>query len=303
MANPLPPPPIKSPDGSYAWLDWYNKLQQYVSQGGSIPWATIDFTGSNLSDIQNKPHNVLTAIQGGTVSEFYHLTAAQHANAIIAVPNTRTLTAGTGLTGGGDLSADRTFNVVANADGSILANANDIQVGVLATDAQHGNRGGGSLHANATTSTAGFMSAADKTRLDGIATSCFRAYQSSGQAISATTTTIVQFQTEDFDDLGEYSTSTYEFVPGVAGKYIFAAGVFGGQAAATDRLIMLYVNGSERVRMQQTSGDKGQTTIAGTSGVVSLSASDVVTLRYFTGIAETLTTGSAITYFSGYRVK
>lgn len=170
MANPLPPPPLKSPDGSYAWLDWYRKLQQYVSQGGSVPWNVIDFTGSKLSDILNKPHNILDSIQGGTTGEFYHLTAAEHSNVAIAVPNTRTLTAGTGLTGGGDLSADRTFNVGANADGSITVNANDIQVGVLATDVQHGNRGGGALHSNATTSTAGFMSAADKTTFDGMGT-------------------------------------------------------------------------------------------------------------------------------------
>jgi hypothetical protein len=38
------------------------------------------------------------------------------------------------------------------------------------SDAIHGNRGGGSLHAAATTTAAGFMSAADKTKLDGIAT-------------------------------------------------------------------------------------------------------------------------------------
>lgn len=66
-----------------------------------------------------------------------------------ALPETRTLTAGAGLTGGGDLSADRTFDVVGNPDGSIVANANDVQVGVLASDAQHGIRGGGTQHAAA----------------------------------------------------------------------------------------------------------------------------------------------------------
>lgn len=80
----------------------------------------------------------------------------------------RTITAGAGLTGGGDLSANRTLDVVANADGSIVVNANDVQVGVLATDAQHGVRGGGTQHAAATTAVAGFMSAADKTKLDGL---------------------------------------------------------------------------------------------------------------------------------------
>lgn len=74
--------------------------------------------------------------------------------------------AGTGLTGGGTGAV--TVNVGAHADGSIVVNTNDIQVGILATDAQHGNRGGGGLHANATGATAGFMSAADKTALDAV---------------------------------------------------------------------------------------------------------------------------------------
>lgn len=86
-----------------------------------------------------------------------------------APPTTRTLTAGAGLTGGGDLSANRTFNVVANADGSIVVNADDVQVGVLATDAQHGVRGGGTQHAVATQSVAGFQSAADKIKSDNFA--------------------------------------------------------------------------------------------------------------------------------------
>lgn len=84
-------------------------------------------------------------------------------------PATRVLTAGTGMTGGGDMTADRTFDVVANADGSITVNANDIQVGILATDAQHGNRGGGGIHANAVAGspgTSGFMTGAQALLVD-----------------------------------------------------------------------------------------------------------------------------------------
>lgn len=74
------------------------------------------------------------------------------------VPLSRTITAGAGLTGGGDLSADRTINI-ANGDGSITVNANDILVGTLQTDAQHGDLGGATLHALAVASgAAGFMS-------------------------------------------------------------------------------------------------------------------------------------------------
>ena len=86
-----------------------------------------------------------------------------------AVAPTRTLTAGAGMTGGGDLSVDRTFNVVAHSDGSIVVHADDVQVGVLASDTQHGSRGGGTQHSAATTSVAGFLSSTDKTKLDGVA--------------------------------------------------------------------------------------------------------------------------------------
>ncbi len=85
--------------------------------------------------------------------------------------STVVLTAGAGMTGGGDITASRTFDVVGNADGSIVVNADDIQVGVLATDAQHGNRGGGSLHALAVPSgAAGFLSGADKQIIDDLGT-------------------------------------------------------------------------------------------------------------------------------------
>jgi hypothetical protein len=42
-------------------------------------------------------------------------------------PDTRTITAGSGLTGGGDLSANRTLNVGAHADGSITVAADTVQ--------------------------------------------------------------------------------------------------------------------------------------------------------------------------------
>jgi hypothetical protein len=52
--------------------------------------------------------------------------------------------------------------------------ASDLSAGTLPAarfdDTAHGTRGGGTLHPAATTSVAGFMSAADKTKLDGVAT-------------------------------------------------------------------------------------------------------------------------------------
>ncbi len=78
----------------------------------------------------------------------------------------RGVIAGAGLTGGGDLTADRTFDV-ANADGSLTVTADDVKVGALQIDAQHGVRGGGTQHADVVAAGAdGFMTGADKTILD-----------------------------------------------------------------------------------------------------------------------------------------
>jgi hypothetical protein len=96
-----------------------------------------------------------------------------------AVATTTTVGAGSGLTGGGALSGPITLNIGANADGSITVNTDDIQVGVLATDAQHGVRGGGTQHSAVTQSVNGFMLAADKVKVDNFA----------GDTINVTTTT------------------------------------------------------------------------------------------------------------------
>lgn len=67
--------------------------------------------------------------------------------------------------GNGILFSAGAYSVKPNADGSIVVGAGGVKVGILATDAQHGARGGGTQHAAATGSVAGFMSAADKALL------------------------------------------------------------------------------------------------------------------------------------------
>lgn len=142
---------------------------------GSITVNANDIqVGILATDIQHGTRSggtLHSAVVAGVSNGF--MTAAQATQLAATVPNTRTITAGNGLTGGGDLSANRTIDVVANADGSIVANANDIQVGVLATDTQHGTRGGGTIHSAVTGAANGFMIAADKTKLDSLAAATF----------------------------------------------------------------------------------------------------------------------------------
>lgn len=79
MAGGLPPPPTRSDSGDFVWIDWYNKLNNFLNSGGIVAWTSIDFTGSNLGDIVTRNHEQLNGIQGGTTGEHYHLTAAEHA--------------------------------------------------------------------------------------------------------------------------------------------------------------------------------------------------------------------------------
>jgi len=78
MANGLPPPPVNDQPGSFAWLEWYRQLRNYVSTSGSVPWYIINFSGSNITDIATRNHNSLQSIQGGAAGQHYHLTQDQH---------------------------------------------------------------------------------------------------------------------------------------------------------------------------------------------------------------------------------
>lgn len=78
----LPPPPVNDKPGSFAWLEWYRQLRNYVSTSGSVPWYIINFSGSNITDLASRSHRDLQGIQGGAAGEEYHLTAAQSASLI-----------------------------------------------------------------------------------------------------------------------------------------------------------------------------------------------------------------------------
>lgn len=122
---------------------------------GDVVVQSGDYTSSLVSNNSSVP--------GSTVSD------ALDRLLLMSVSSAVMLEAGAGLVGGGDLSAHRVFGVGANPDGSIIVNKYDVQVGVLATDEQHGLRGGANLHENATPVSSGFLSFLDKAKLDSIA--------------------------------------------------------------------------------------------------------------------------------------
>ena len=90
MAIQLPPIPNNPITDVFVWRDWFFAVSQLLVQQASIAWTSIDFTGSNLLNIQTRQHNALQSIQGGIASQYYHLTAAEYAivQAFPAIPLT-----------------------------------------------------------------------------------------------------------------------------------------------------------------------------------------------------------------------
>lgn len=82
MAEALPPPPTRAANGDFAWVAWYNQLYSLLSTSGAVSWALIDKSGSSIADLQNKGHDLLTGLQGGTTGQRYHLTAAEYATLV-----------------------------------------------------------------------------------------------------------------------------------------------------------------------------------------------------------------------------
>lgn len=80
MAGGLPPPPTRAASGDFAWTAWNNELYRLLSTSGAVAWTLVDKAGSSIADLQNKNHNLLTSMQGGTTNEYYHLTSAQYSS-------------------------------------------------------------------------------------------------------------------------------------------------------------------------------------------------------------------------------
>jgi hypothetical protein len=98
MAVQLPPIPNNPITDVFVWRDWFYKVSQLLGEQAGLAWTTINFTGSNLRDIQTRQHNALQSIQGGVGSEYYHLSQTQW-NSVVSLPTFGTIvTQNLGLT-------------------------------------------------------------------------------------------------------------------------------------------------------------------------------------------------------------
>jgi hypothetical protein len=109
-----------------------------------------------------------------------------------------------------DLASGDSLNLVA---GNLMyAGANIISGGSLSSDTVHGSRGGGGQHALVTTSVDGFMSAADKTKLDGVVAGANPAVLTWGNTGIGTSTT-TRYLTPGFERATANTAATPLIVP------------------------------------------------------------------------------------------
>lgn len=78
MTLKIPPPPSPNSDfNDFSWKDWFRILRDQLVNTGIGAWSALNFSGSNLTDIETRNHNDLQNVQGGAVGNHYHLTSAQ----------------------------------------------------------------------------------------------------------------------------------------------------------------------------------------------------------------------------------
>lgn len=105
-----------------------------------------------------------------------------------------------------------------------------------------------------------------------------KAYVDSVQNITAATT--IFYNTESYDQTGEFNNGTYTFVPLHSGEYTVEASVLGSMSAADYVSLIVWNGTSEEVRIGQTLfSTTGKNTIVGGSKKVHLTAGTSYTVR------------------------
>lgn len=173
----------------------------------------------------------------------------------------------------------------------------------------HVGAGGTSEHPAATTSVAGFLSAADKALVDKYNSNSYfwAAYQNTAQLnINNTSVTKINFDTlanASYNGGGNYSTSTSLFTCPLTGLYLIWGGYIISPAVDQKEVrLYAYVNSAANVAInwQHTSGTASIGCYG--SAILPLAATDTVglaCLHTFAVNTPDLTAGSTATYFRG----
>jgi hypothetical protein len=138
LANQLPPIPQDQIGENHPWRDWFRNLGNYIqaAQGGGVVW-TIAQGGTGSSTASGARFNLGLGTMAVQNSDNVAITGGTISGVALSgyVPTSRTITAGTGLSGGGDLSANRTLSI-ANTGVTASTYGSASSVPVIAVNAQ-----------------------------------------------------------------------------------------------------------------------------------------------------------------------
>jgi hypothetical protein len=171
----------------------------------------LSFNGDATSGLYRSAGEVRLAVLGALIAKF----KAEGVDVTGALTASGAVTAGAGVSG---------------TTGTFSAG--------LADDASHGNRGGGALHSDATTGVAGFLSAADKVKLDGATTA---AYVDSLRPLAAsvnsdgTVAWARGFSTSDTGGSGTYTLAFSSAMPDT--NYAVATSSDGGEVIVNTKTV------------------------------------------------------------------
>jgi len=138
LANQLPPIPQDQIGENHPWRDWFRNLGNYIqaAQGGGVVW-TIAQGGTGSSTVVGARSNLGIGTMGVQNSDNVAITGGTISGVTLSgyVPTSRTITAGAGLSGGGDLSTNRTLSI-ANTGVTAATYGSASSVPVIAINAQ-----------------------------------------------------------------------------------------------------------------------------------------------------------------------
>lgn len=118
-----------------------------------------------------------------------------------------------------------------------------------------------------------------------------QAYVSSNQSVSATTETVIDYDTEVYDYGSNFNTSTSVFTAPEDGRYlVIATALFGIGADGQSYHMRLYVNSTlTALSQRRASGTFAQTNQV--MGIIDVDANDTIDVRAYTSGADTITSG------------
>ena len=133
------------------------------------------------------------------------------------------------------------------------------------------------------------------------AISAFRAYQSTAQSVSANTFTKIVFQSEEFDQLGEYDPATSTLTVSKSGLYVISAGVGIPSVPSGTRMILnLRISSVDRRIFDMSPGAAQDAGAVGCT-ISKLNAGDTVVVILY--LSSSLNTSAGVdTFFTAVRV-